>query len=116
MFVSLAVDLLLNRGNRSSKFLISEFVAEFDFGFESIGFRRTGDFSNSEAISMGIKETLRYGLFLGTFAGTFVSVDEAICSLVGHQRHAPLSLLLSLHSDLDFSVWRTRFITFKCFV
>uniref|UniRef100_M4EGZ6 Transmembrane protein 135 N-terminal domain-containing protein n=1 Tax=Brassica campestris TaxID=3711 RepID=M4EGZ6_BRACM len=48
--------------------------------------RRTGDFSNSEAISMGIKETLRYGLFLGTFAGTFVSVDEAICSLVGHQR------------------------------
>nr|VDC71555.1 unnamed protein product [Brassica rapa] len=31
--------------------------------------RRTGDFSNSEAIAMGIKETLRYGLFLGTFAG-----------------------------------------------
>ncbi|CDY28404.1 BnaA05g18360D [Brassica napus] len=30
--------------------------------------RRTGDFSNSEAIAMGIKETLRYGLFLGTFA------------------------------------------------
>ncbi|KAF8116400.1 hypothetical protein N665_0018s0010 [Sinapis alba] len=50
--------------------------------------RRTGDFSNSEAIAMGIKETLRYGLFLGTFAGTFVSVDEAICSLAGHQRTA----------------------------
>ncbi|KAL0700373.1 hypothetical protein Bca4012_056495 [Brassica carinata] len=49
--------------------------------------RRTGDFSNSEAIAMGIKETLRYGLFLGTFAGTFVSVDEAICSLAGDQRH-----------------------------
>ncbi|KAG5397761.1 hypothetical protein IGI04_019575 [Brassica rapa subsp. trilocularis] len=30
--------------------------------------RRTGHFSNSEAIAMGIKETLRYGLFLGTFA------------------------------------------------
>ncbi|KAL0661724.1 hypothetical protein Bca4012_098561 [Brassica carinata] len=64
--------------------------------------RRTGDFSNSEAISMGIKETLRYGLFLGTFAGTFVSVDEAICSLVGHQRHAPLSLLLT-------AKWRALF-------
>ncbi|KAG2320462.1 hypothetical protein Bca52824_013675 [Brassica carinata] len=50
--------------------------------------RRTGDFSNSEAIAMGIKETLRYGLFLGTFAGTFVSVDEAICSLAGDQRTA----------------------------
>ncbi|CAH8346301.1 unnamed protein product [Eruca vesicaria subsp. sativa] len=51
--------------------------------------RRTGDyFSNSEAISMGIKETLRYGLFLGTFAGTFVSVDEAICSFAGDQRTA----------------------------
>ncbi|KFK45147.1 hypothetical protein AALP_AA1G350100 [Arabis alpina] len=50
--------------------------------------RRIGDFSNSEAIVMGIKETLRYGLFLGTFAGTFVSVDEAICALAGHQRTA----------------------------
>ncbi|CAN7093272.1 unnamed protein product [Brassica rapa subsp. narinosa] len=62
--------------------------------------RRTGDFSNSEAISMGIKETLRYGLFLGTFAGTFVSVDEAICSLVGHQRHACSTL---------FAFWRALF-------
>lgn len=36
---------------------------------------------------MGIKETLRYGLFLGTFAGTFVSVDEAIAALAGDKRH-----------------------------
>ncbi|AAD46013.1 F21H2.12 [Arabidopsis thaliana] len=49
--------------------------------------RKTGEFSNSEAIAMGIKETLRYGLFLGTFAGTFVSVDEAIAALAGDKRH-----------------------------
>ncbi|CAN8314237.1 unnamed protein product [Cochlearia groenlandica] len=58
-------------------------------------FRKTGDFSNSEAIAMGIKETLRYGLFLGTFAGTFVSVDEAICALWGHQRTAKWRGLLA---------------------
>ncbi|CAN8289992.1 unnamed protein product [Cochlearia groenlandica] len=45
------------------------------------------DLTSSEAI-FSIKETLRYGLFLGTFAGTFVSVDEAICALAGHQRTA----------------------------
>ena len=78
------------------------------FGIESIGFRRTGDFSNSEAISMGIKETLRYGLFLGTFAGTFVSVDEAICSLVGHQRHACSTLFAFVSECFHHS--------FKCFV
>ncbi|CAA0266245.1 unnamed protein product [Arabidopsis thaliana] len=50
--------------------------------------RKTGEFSNSEAIAMGIKETLRYGLFLGTFAGTFVSVDEAIAALAGDKRTA----------------------------
>lgn len=45
-------------------------------------------FTNSEAISLALKETLRYGLFLGTFAGTFVSVDEIIASLGGHRRSA----------------------------
>ncbi|CAG7876387.1 unnamed protein product [Brassica rapa] len=41
--------------------------------------RRTGDFSNSEAIAMGIKETLRYGLFLGTFAVVPTSSDLETC-------------------------------------
>lgn len=36
---------------------------------------------------MALKETLRYGLFLGTFAGTFVSVDEIVAALGGHRRH-----------------------------
>ncbi|KAK9219590.1 hypothetical protein WN943_008236 [Citrus x changshan-huyou] len=43
--------------------------------------RKIEDFSNKEAITMAIKETIRYGLFLGTFAGTFVSVDEIIGAL-----------------------------------
>ncbi|KAL0796384.1 hypothetical protein Bca101_067761 [Brassica carinata] len=67
---------------------IFSIVARFARRRSSSQSRRTGYFSNSEAIAMGIKETLRYGLFLGTFAGTFVSVDEAICSLAGHQRTA----------------------------
>lgn len=46
--------------------------------------------TNSEAIVTALKETLRYGLFLGSFAGTFVSVDEIIASLGGHRRHVPV--------------------------
>ncbi|ESQ38870.1 hypothetical protein EUTSA_v10001817mg [Eutrema salsugineum] len=67
---------------------IFSIVARFARRRSSSQSRKIGDFSNSEAIAMGIKETLRYGLFLGTFAGTFVSVDEAICALAGHQRTA----------------------------
>lgn len=43
--------------------------------------------SASADLVMALKETLRYGLFLGTFAGTFVSVDEIIAALGGHRRH-----------------------------
>ncbi|KAK3013826.1 hypothetical protein RJ639_009472 [Escallonia herrerae] len=43
--------------------------------------------SSGEDVILAIKETLRYGLFLGTFAGTFVSVDETIAALGGHRRH-----------------------------
>ncbi|KAF9616087.1 hypothetical protein IFM89_028553 [Coptis chinensis] len=42
--------------------------------------------SNGEAVVVACKETLRYGLFLGSFAGTFVSVDECIAALGGHRR------------------------------
>ncbi|KAM1119836.1 hypothetical protein ACFX13_044746 [Malus domestica] len=48
--------------------------------------RTEGVITNREAIVTALKETLRYGLFLGTFAGTFVSVDEIIGSLAGHRR------------------------------
>nr|XP_023918914.1 uncharacterized protein LOC112030458 [Quercus suber]POF02347.1 hypothetical protein CFP56_31240 [Quercus suber] len=50
--------------------------------------RKEGVLTNSEAIVRSVKETLRYGLFLGTFAGTFVSVDEIIGALGGHRRTA----------------------------
>ncbi|KAI4389801.1 hypothetical protein MLD38_001984 [Melastoma candidum] len=51
--------------------------------------------SNSEAAVMALKETIRYGLFLGTFAGTFVSVDEIIAALGGHRRTARWRALLA---------------------
>lgn len=54
--------------------------------------------TNSEAIVTALKETLRYGLFLGTFAGTFVSVDEIIASLGGHRRHVPILQFSISHS------------------
>lgn len=54
--------------------------------------------TNSEAIVTALKETLRYGLFLGTFAGTFVSVDEIIASLGGHRRHVPALKFSISHS------------------
>jgi len=52
-----------------------------------LAYRKKGVITDSEAIIMAVKETLRYGLFLGTFAGTFVSVDELIGALGGHRRH-----------------------------
>ncbi|KAK2450047.1 hypothetical protein P8452_13662 [Trifolium repens] len=51
--------------------------------------------TNSEVIVSALKETLRYGLFLGTFAGTFVSMDELIGALGGHRRTARWRALLA---------------------
>lgn len=50
-------------------------------------FRKVEMTSASADLIMALKETLRYGLFLGTFAGTFVSVDEIIAAMGGHRRH-----------------------------
>lgn len=50
--------------------------------------------TNGEVIVAALKETLRYGLFLGTFAGTFVSMDEFIGAFGGHRRHVLLFLLI----------------------
>lgn len=54
--------------------------------------------SGGEDLMLALKETVRYGLFLGTFAGTFVSVDELIAALGGHQRYISLHLLSIYHS------------------
>ncbi|KAF1870383.1 hypothetical protein Lal_00003589 [Lupinus albus] len=50
--------------------------------------------TNGEVILTAMKETLRYGLFLGTFAGTFVSMDELIGAIGGH-------LLSTVHRILE---------------
>ncbi|EOY16003.1 Uncharacterized protein TCM_034905 [Theobroma cacao] len=57
--------------------------------------RKVEAFTDKEAVSMAIKETIRYGLFLGTFAGTFVSVDEIIGALGGHNRTAKWRALVA---------------------
>ncbi|RYR20099.1 hypothetical protein Ahy_B03g065190 isoform B [Arachis hypogaea] len=49
--------------------------------------------TNGEAIVAAVKETLRYGLFLGTFAGTFVSMDELIGALGGHLQDSKVESL-----------------------
>lgn len=49
----------------------------------------------SADVILALKETLRYGLFLGTFAGTFVTVDEVIVALGGHRRTAKWRALLA---------------------
>ncbi|KAL2232028.1 uncharacterized protein LOC105177098 [Sesamum indicum] len=51
--------------------------------------------STSADVILALKETLRYGLFLGTFAGTFVSVDEIVAALGGHRRTAKWRSLLA---------------------
>lgn len=51
--------------------------------------------SSSEDLTLAVKETLRYGLFLGAFAGTYVSVDELIAAIGGHHRTARWRALLA---------------------
>ena len=43
--------------------------------------RKAGAMTNEEAVVLAAKETVRYGLFLGTFAGSYVSVDEYIAAV-----------------------------------
>lgn len=57
--------------------------------------RKPGAITNAEAVVVAAKETLRYGLFLGTFAGTFVSVDECISAIWGHRKTAGWRALLA---------------------
>ncbi|XP_021740201.1 uncharacterized protein LOC110706581 isoform X1 [Chenopodium quinoa] len=57
--------------------------------------KKVSNVSSSEEILSVIKETLRYGLFLGVFAGTFSSVDEIVATLGGHRRTAKWRALLA---------------------
>jgi hypothetical protein len=47
-----------------------------------------GGKTNNEAIRAALKETLRYGLFVGTYAGVFCTVDETIAAIGGCRRTA----------------------------
>lgn len=44
--------------------------------------------TNNQALLAALRETLRYGLFLGTFAGGFCTVEETIAALGGSRRTA----------------------------
>ncbi|CAM8981618.1 unnamed protein product [Rhodiola kirilowii] len=57
--------------------------------------KKVGTVTNKEAVITAMKDTLRYGLFLGTFAGTFVTVDEIVGALGGHRRTAKWRALLA---------------------
>ncbi|XP_057533387.1 uncharacterized protein LOC130811204 isoform X1 [Amaranthus tricolor] len=57
--------------------------------------KKVGDVSSSEEILSVVTETLRYGLFLGTFAGTFSSVDEIVAAFGGHRRTSKWRVLLA---------------------
>ncbi|KAF3785593.1 hypothetical protein EJ110_NYTH27477 [Nymphaea thermarum] len=63
--------------------------------------RKSVSMSDRDSVVIALKETLRYGLFLGTFAGTFVSVDESIAAFGGADRCANFIGLLP-HSPLLF--------------
>ncbi|XP_078164409.1 uncharacterized protein LOC144559268 isoform X2 [Carex rostrata] len=56
---------------------------------------QAGSMTNEEALITALKETGRYGMFLGTFAGTFASVDELIAAIWGHKRTAKWRSLLA---------------------
>lgn len=69
--------------------------------------------TNKDAMVIGVKETLRYGLFLGTFAGMFVSVDECIAAIGGHKRLYYTTFLGCFHvSNLSKFLFVLFFLAF----
>ncbi|KAK8952285.1 hypothetical protein KSP39_PZI003466 [Platanthera zijinensis] len=49
---------------------------------------KAGEIKDPGVFMIAAKETLRYGMFLGAYAGTFVSVDELISAIWGRKRTA----------------------------
>ncbi|RLM75554.1 hypothetical protein C2845_PM15G19720 [Panicum miliaceum] len=45
--------------------------------------RKAGAMTNEKAVVLAVRETVRYGLVLGTFAGSYVSIDEYIAAIWG---------------------------------
>ncbi|TVU46464.1 hypothetical protein EJB05_06004, partial [Eragrostis curvula] len=50
--------------------------------------------TNVEAVLRAVKDTVRHGIFLGAFAGTYVSVDECIAAVWGRKRSVMSGLKL----------------------
>ncbi|KAH0459834.1 hypothetical protein IEQ34_010497 [Dendrobium chrysotoxum] len=57
--------------------------------------RKAVSITNGEVVVSAAKETLKYGIFLGAYAGTFVAVDELIAAIWGHKRTAGWRALLA---------------------
>ncbi|XP_040243475.1 uncharacterized protein [Aegilops tauschii subsp. strangulata] len=63
--------------------------------------RKAGAMTNDEAALLALKETVRYGMFLGTFAGAFASVDECIAALWGRKSFAELRVKTVCEQTLE---------------
>lgn len=64
---------------------------------------KVGVRTDNEAIMASLRETLRYGLFLGTFAGAFCTVDESIAAIGGCRRSDDCTSLKLLFRDVGTS-------------
>ncbi|KAI0507630.1 hypothetical protein KFK09_013756 [Dendrobium nobile] len=64
-------------------------------GSKGYSTRKAVSITNGEVVVSAAKETLKYGVFLGSYAGTFVAVDELIAAIWGHKRTAGWRALLA---------------------
>jgi hypothetical protein len=67
--------------------------------------REAGAMANEEAVVLALKETVRYGLFLGAFAGSYVSVDEYIAAVWGRKRSVHRTFLISRRGRCCAALW-----------
>jgi len=73
------------RGGLSLFAILSRLRKRSSFSTKGVSLRGR---TNNEAIMAALKETLRYGLFVGTFAGVFCTVDETVAAIGGCHRTA----------------------------
>lgn len=79
----------IGAGLKGGLSLFSILARLFSLGSKGVSPRKAGTiFKDSGVFMIAVKETLRYGMFLGAYAGTFVSVDELISAVCGNKRSA----------------------------
>ncbi|KAL0917504.1 hypothetical protein M5K25_012569 [Dendrobium thyrsiflorum] len=64
-------------------------------GSKGYSTRKAVSITNGEVVVSAAKETLKYGIFLGAYAGTFVAADELIAAIWGQKRTAGWRALLA---------------------